>query len=77
MYNRLKDLREDNDFTQKHLSEYLSCSQTCYNRYELGSRDIPVSILSLLADLYNTSIDYIVERTDEIKPYSKKSSKKK
>ena len=68
---RIKDLREDNDFTQTQLSEFLNISQVAYSYYELGRRNIPLEMLCRLADFYNTSIDYLLFRTDEIKPYVK------
>ena len=76
MYQRIKDLREDRDLTQKDISKILNISQIAYSYYELNRRSIPLEILSKLADFYNTSIDYLVYRTDEIKPYYKKIPKK-
>ena len=70
MKTRLKDLREDNDLTQKQLSNFLKISQVAYSYYELNRRSIPIEILIKLADFYETSIDYILYRTDENKPYS-------
>ena len=64
MYQRIKDLREDNDLKQKDVANYLNCSQVCYSNYELGKRDIPTEVLIKLAKFYNTSIDYILELTD-------------
>ena len=75
MKTRIKDLREDRDLTQKDISKILNISQIAYSYYELNRRSIPLEILSKLADFYNTSIDYLVYRTDEIKPYYKKSLK--
>ena len=71
MKTRIRNLREDNDLTQKQLSEFLNISQVAYSYYELNKRSIPVELLSKLADFYNTSIDYLIYRTDEIKPYLK------
>lgn len=65
MYKRIRELREDNDLLQKHLAEYLHCSQVAYSRYELGARDIPTQILINLAKYYNTSTDYILGLTDK------------
>ena len=76
MKTRIKDLREDRDLTQKEISKILNISQVAYSYYELNRRSIPLEILSKLADFYNTSIDYLVYRTDEIKPYYKKIPKK-
>ena len=50
MYQRIRDLREDQDLTQKQLSEILHCSQQVYSNYELGQRDIPTQVLIALAD---------------------------
>lgn len=69
MKTRIKNLREDNDFTQKQLSKFLNISQVAYSYYELEKRNIPLELLSKLADFYNTSIDYLLYRTDEMKPY--------
>lgn len=67
-FKRLYDLRTDNDLTQKQVADYLMCNRQVYARYERGQREIPVSMLVKLADLYKTSVDYILERTDEINP---------
>ena len=67
-YKRIRDLREDNDMTQQQVSDYLKMKQPQYNRYEKGYRDIPSDVLIALADLYNTTTDYILERTDNSNP---------
>lgn len=67
MYKRLRDLRESKDITQKELSNILFCSQRVYSNYERGDIDIPTSILIKLADYYDVSVDYILERTDNPK----------
>ncbi len=71
MYQRIRDLREDNDLLQKDLADYLKCTQVSYSHYELGKRDIPSNILIKLADYYSTSVDYLLGRTDEKTPYPK------
>lgn len=65
MYRRLRDLREDNDLTQTQLAKLLGMSQTGYSKYETGENDIPTQILIKLADLYDTSVDYILGRTND------------
>ncbi len=65
MYKRIRDLREDNDLTQKQVAEILHCSQQVYSNYELGQRDIPTAILINLAKFYKTSTDYILGLTDK------------
>lgn len=67
-YPRLKDLREDNDLTQKQVAEFLLITQQQYSLYEKGYRDIPSDYLITLANLYKTSVDYILGRTDNSKP---------
>ena len=64
MYKRIRDLREDHDFTQKQLAKELNCSQQVYSNYELGQRDIPTDILKKLSAFYNVSVDYILEITN-------------
>ena len=65
MYRRIRDLREDRDMTQKQIAQVLGMSQTGYSKYETGENDIPTSVLIKLADFYGTSVDYLLERTDE------------
>lgn len=64
MYLRIKDLREDNDYTQKTISAMLNCDQSLYSKYERGEREIPLHLIIKLADFYNISIDYLVGRTN-------------
>ena len=69
MYQRIRNLRDDRDLTQAQLAAYLNIHQTTYSDYELGNLNIPTAVLIRLADFYETSIDYLVERTDEQHPY--------
>lgn len=64
-YRRLKDLRENHDLTQAELAGILNISQRGYSHYETGNNDIPTEILIKLANYYNVSIDYILERTNQ------------
>ena len=68
-YTRLRNLREDADFTQKQIAEYLNVRQNTYSQYENGQRQIPIEALVALAKFYNTSTDYILGLTNEKKPY--------
>lgn len=63
-YRRLRELREDHDLSQRALAKILGLTQPQYCRYEQGYRDLPTDILIQLADLYHTSTDYILGRTD-------------
>ena len=69
MYKRIRDLREDRDLSQKELAELLQVHQTTYSDYELGNLNVPAEVLEKLADFYKTSVDYIMGRTDNTKPY--------
>ena len=71
-YKRIRDLREDKDLTQKQLAEYLNVSQKSYSRYERGERTIDPEILSKLATFRETTVDYLIERTDDKTDYTKK-----
>ena len=62
---RIRDLREDSDFTQKYISEYLMCDQSLYSKYERGERQLPLEFAIKLAELYETSLDYIVGLSDK------------
>ena len=74
MYRRIRALREDKDLTQLHIAKVLNISQRAYSHYEAGERSIPAEILCSIASYHNTSVDYLLNRTDEKKPY-KPSSK--
>lgn len=63
-FGRIRDLREDSDKKQRELAEYLHIDQSTYSDYETGRINIPIEALISLADFYNTSIDYIVGRTN-------------
>ena len=67
MYQRIRDLREDNDMKQREVATYLNCSQQVYSNYELGQRDIPTDILIKLSRLYKVSTDYILGITNNPK----------
>ncbi len=71
MYPRIRDMREDRDMLQKDVAEFLRCSQVCYSYYEIGRRDLPTDVLIKLAELYGTSTDYLLGRTDVSEPYPK------
>ena len=65
VYRRIRDLREDNDKTQKQIAEYLNMQLTVYQRYERGERELPLWVAIKLADYYRVSLDYPVERTNK------------
>lgn len=71
---RIRDIREDKELTQKQLSQILNCTQQTYSRYETGEITIDIYNLIKLANFYNTSTDYLLGLTNEIKPYKRKEN---
>lgn len=57
---RIRDLREDNDLTQREVADALGTSQTMYARYERGANELPIRHLIGLCKLYGVSADYIL-----------------
>ena len=71
MYQHMRALREDRDLTQGQMAELFQVHQTTYSDYELGNVNIPVAALIQLAEFYGTSIDFLVDFTDDPTPYPK------
>lgn len=67
-FRRIRELREDHDLTQTAAAEWLHLQRSVYRRYETGEREIPVWALLALAELYRTSTDYLLGRTDDPAP---------
>lgn len=65
-YQRIKELREDADLSQRQIAEILHMHKTTYTRYETGEREIPFNIAILLAKYYHVSLDYIAGLTDRM-----------
>lgn len=66
---RIRDLREDADLTQKDVADYLLCDQSLYSKYERGERPLPLDLAVRLADYYQVSLDYLVGRSPDKRPY--------
>ena len=64
-YIRIRNLREDMDMTQTDMAKNLFISQRTYSYYESGGHDIPTEVLVRLADFYDGSVDYLLNRTDK------------
>lgn len=75
MYRRIRDFREDNDLTQTQVAKMLGMSQTGYSKYETGENDIATYVLIKLSDFYNTSVDYLLGLTDEMRPYVRREDR--
>ena len=63
-YQRIRDLRENNDRTQSEIAEVLHLQREVYRRYETGQREIPFNIAIMIAEYYNISLDYLAGRTN-------------
>lgn len=76
MYRRIRDLREDKDLTQTQVAKVLNCSQRVYSNYECGDVEMSARVLIELANFHETSVDYLLELTDEKAPYPRKKKNK-
>lgn len=74
--DRLKEIRNDRDLLQRDVAEAIGIKRQQYSEYEIGKRLIPIHYICKLADYYNVSVDYLLGRTDEKRPYSKSVLKK-
>ena len=74
-FENIRNLRIDGGYTQKEIGEYLGISQNTYSQYEIGTLNYPIDVLIRLADFYHVSVDYLLGRTDEEKPYPKSKRK--
>lgn len=75
MYERLRGLREDRDLSQNDMAKRLNIAQTTYSDYELSKTNIPVAALKKLALFFDTSIDYLLELTDNPLPYERSAKR--
>lgn len=66
---RLKELREDRDYKQTELANFLNVAKNTYSNYENEKRVIPYELMIKLSFFYNTSVDYLLGLTDIMKPY--------
>ncbi len=71
MHLRLRELRIENKLTQQHVAEYLHCTQQTYSRYETGDLMPSLQVLAQLAVFYDTSVDYIIDITDQRSPHKR------
>ena len=75
VYERIRNLREDKDWTQKQVAEMLHTSRTSYCAYENGVTEIGLEQLIRLSELYGTSVDYLLGLTDEKSPYPRRKKR--
>jgi len=69
IYERIRNLREDQDWTQQHVADLLFINRRTYGAYENGVNAMSPEILIKLAQIYQTNIDYLLGRTDNPMPY--------
>ncbi len=65
---RIKDVREDRDYTQKQIATILNTTQSTYSKYERGERQLDIQQLAVLCDFYNITADYFLGFTEKRKP---------
>jgi len=70
-YERIRNLRIDNNFTQEHIAKSLNLKQNTYCQYETGASKYPIDVLIKLAKFYDTSVDYLLGLTDNPAPYGR------
>ena len=63
-FKNIRSIREDRDIKQKDIAKYLNVSQNTYSQYETGTISLTAEILIKLADYYNVSIDFLLDRTN-------------
>lgn len=74
---RPRELREDADYKQALLADYLNVTQPTYSDYENSKINIPIEVFEKLADFYQTSVDYLIMRTGIRKPYPKSNTRRR
>ena len=63
-FRNLREVREDRCVRQKDIAQYLNVSQNTYSQYETGVISLTAEVLIKIADFYQVSIDYLLDRTD-------------
>ena len=63
-FKNLRGIREDRDIKQKDVAKYLNVSQNTYSQYETGVISLTAEVLIKLAEYYNVSVDYLLDRTN-------------
>ena len=72
IFERIRNLREDNDIKQRQIAEFLNVSQNTYSQYETGTISLSAETAVRLAEYYGTRVDYLLGLTDEKLPYKRK-----
>lgn len=75
MLENLRAIREDRDLSQDDMAEFLKVHQTTYSDYELEKVNIPIATLRKLAEYFGTSIDYLLDMTNDPRPYPRRKQR--
>jgi len=70
VFERIRRLRDEHEYKQTYVAQALDITQRSYSYYETGQRLIPPQVLMRLAFFYDTSVDYILGLTDDMRPYN-------
>ncbi len=65
-------MRIDRGLSQKEIGELLNVKQNTYSQYEIGVLNFPLDVVVKLAEFYGTSVDYLLDLTDETRPYPRR-----
>jgi len=65
MFERIKALRNESNLSQNEIAKALNISRSAYGNYERGARSFTLDVLWRIADYYNTSLDYLFNRTED------------
>lgn len=76
-YPMIRSLREDHDWTQQHVADLLFINRRTYSAYENGANTMTPELLIQIAELYGTSVDYLLGLTDIRKPYPRKTQRRR
>ena len=69
IYQRVRNLREDMDYTQAQVAEMLNLHLTQYRRYENALTTVPADFIVAISKLYNVSTDYVLGLTNDKRKY--------
>ncbi|KAA9015956.1 helix-turn-helix domain-containing protein [Niallia endozanthoxylica] len=65
MLTRLAELRKSRRWTMQYISDQLGIAKSTYAGYESGYREPSLDTIKRISELYKTSVDYLLERTDD------------
>lgn len=72
---RIKDMREDKDWTQEYMAGLLFIARSTYSAYENGANAPPLEILIRISEIHGVSVDYLLDLTDDKTQLKRKDKK--